>query len=31
MMIGAQGDEIPGVIVIVISIKMMNFNNTKLR
>jgi hypothetical protein len=27
MMIGAQGDEIPRVIVIVISVKMMNFNN----
>ena len=27
MMVGAQGDEIPRVIVIVISIKMMDFNN----
>jgi hypothetical protein len=27
MVIGAQGDKIPRVIVIVISIKMVNFNN----
>jgi hypothetical protein len=27
VMIGAQGDEIPRIIVIVISIKMMDFNN----